>query len=110
MFGNLINNLKVLLGDKTSDKTYRLLEAASKDTGACVVCANSTDARYLKSVIKENNWSIEVMTFNQFVGKEFLNTDIKSFYFDDVDKMFRSVAYPKKLRMMSVTTDNITTI
>ena len=107
MFVKLVNNFKMLLGDKTTDRTTKLLEAASRDTNACVVCANSTDARYLKSVIKENNWSIEVMTFNQFVDKQFLNTDIKSFYFNDVDKMFRGIAYPKKIKMMSANTDNI---
>lgn len=107
MFENLFNIFKLVSGKRSTGKTYKLLEAASRDTGSCIVCANVADQRALKSIIKENDWTIEVITFAQFVKRDFLNTDIKSFYFDDVDKMFRGIAYPKKIRMMSFNSDNI---
>ena len=110
MFGQLFDRMKVILGKSESNKTMELLNAASKDTGACIVCANSVEAKSLKSIIKENDWSIEVITFNQFVEKKFTGTDIKSFYFSDVDKIFRGITYPKKIKMMTVNTDNISCI
>jgi hypothetical protein len=110
MFGKFINKVKVLLGDRSLEKDYALLKAALEDTGSCIVCANNKELKYFESIIKSNDWTIEVMTFNQFINKEFVNTDIKSFYFSDVDKIFRGFVNPRKVKMMTVTRDDITCI
>ena len=103
----LLDNLKMLIGVKSDTKTLKLLEAASSTPNSCVVCANSVDARHLVSIINEHNWDITVMTFNQFINKEFKSTNIKAFYFADVDKMFKGLVHPKKIKMLSFNTDNI---
>ena len=108
IFHNLMDKINILSGSDSYAKTFKFLAEASVDPNSCVVCSSAAEAKKLRSIISENEWNITVMTFAQFINKEFKSTDIKSFYFDDIDKCLKGIVHPKKIKTIKVNTDKVT--
>ena len=97
----------IISGPRLSGKTIAILQAANNDTNACIVCSSVQEQRRLINIAKEHNYDVEIITFKEFTDKKFIGSEIKSFYFDDIDKILRGVAYPRKIKMISIDSSNI---
>jgi len=96
--------MRVILGEKGSGKTTKLIEIAAK-FGAYIVVRDYRKADEVFKIAKDMGYSIPYpISFFDFIHKKFNGCGISAFVIDDVDSLLQYVAGCVPVLAFSVTT------
>lgn len=84
--------MKIILGNRGSGKTTKLIKECAKDNNAVIVCVTEQNCRYIFETSRRLGYVINYpITFRKFFNYDYNRCEFKNFYFDNIDVFFEKL-------------------
>ncbi len=85
--------MDIIIGQRGSGRTMKLIEACSKDKGSVIVCPTSHMAKWTSDLAKQLGYDIaEPISFDTFCKGRVQGKKIPKYYFDNLDLSLQQCA------------------